>query len=205
MLQTTKRTIATLTAAACLGSAGWAIAESGNPSSGATDGTAATQSTIASGTTTPVPQGQRPQQSAVTGDTAEKITAAVLAKVPGATIDRVEQDPQGYHAHITKSDGSRATARVNAQFEVTSVDAGGGRGGGPGGHGGQRSDETPLTGDNAAKATAAALAKLPGSTVVRVETDADGGVYEAHVTKADGSPATVIFDKDFNVTAVQER
>lgn len=82
------------------------------------------------------------------------------------------------------------------------MDAGQGPGGGPGG---QRSDETPLAGDNAANAKAAALAKLPGSTVVRVETDADGGAYEAHVTKADGSPATIIFDKEFNVMEVQER
>ena len=204
MLQTTKRTITTLTAAACLGSAGWAIAGTGNGSSStagqasqstATDTAIAASSTTA--TTTPTAQ-----QSPVTAAVAENVKAAVLAKVPGATIDRVEQDPQGYHAHITKSDGTRATAQLNAQFEVTSVDAGGGRGG----PGGQRSDETPLTGDNAAKAKAAALAKLPGSTVVRVETDGDGaGVYEAHVTKSDGSPATVIFDKDFNVTAVQER
>src|SRR2546430_14816893 len=40
--------------------------------------------------------------------------------------------------------------------------------------GGQRRDETPLTGDDASKATAAALAKVPGATIVRVETDADG-------------------------------
>ena len=32
----------------------------------------------------------------------EKVKDAVLAKEPEATIDRVEQDPQGYHAHITK-------------------------------------------------------------------------------------------------------
>lgn len=211
MLQTTKRTIATMTAAACLGSAGWAIAGTSNSSSTATGQTTATQSAIAaSSTTTPqTPLGQPPGQTQVTGDAAAKIKAAVLAKVPGATIDRVEQDPQGYHAHITKSDGARATARLDAQFAVTSVDTGGpggpgGRGpGGPGGPGGQRPGETLLTGDNAAKAKAAALAKLPGSTVVRVETDADGGVYEAHVTKSDGSPATVVFDEDFNVTAVQ--
>lgn len=104
MLQTTKRTIATLTAAACLGSAGWAIAGSSNSSSSDSTGDApATQSTIAAGTTTAqTPQGQRPQQSQVTGDAAEKVKDAVLAKEPEATIDRVEQDPQGYHAHITK-------------------------------------------------------------------------------------------------------
>lgn len=210
----TKRTIATLTAAACLGGAGWAIASSSNGSTGSGTSTAtasATDSSIATGAVGTAaygdPQGRRPQQTEVTGDTAAKIKAAVLAKVPGATINRVEQDPQGYHAHITKSDGTQAIVRVNAQFAVTSVDAGRGPGGhgGPGGPGGQRPDETPLTGDNLAKAKSAALAKLPGATVVRVETDADGAVYEAHVTKADGSPATVKFDKSFNVTSVETR
>lgn len=209
MLKTTKRGIATMTAAACLGSAGWALAAGSNSSSSAASSASATQSAIAASATTP-PQGQPPPQTQVTGDAAAKIKAAVLAKVTGATIDRVEQGPDGYHAHITKSDGTRATARVNAQFAVTSVDTGGPGGpGGPGrggpGPGGQRPDETLLAGDNATKAKAAALAKLPGSTVVKVETDADGGVFEAHVTKSDGSPATVVFDKDFNVTAVQSR
>jgi hypothetical protein len=138
MLDTTKRTIATLTAAACLGGAGWAIASSSNGSSGSsvsTESAAATDTAIAANATA---YGAPPQQREVTGDAAEKITAAVLAKVPGATIERIEQDAQGYHAHITKSDGTRATVRVNAQFAVTAVEAGRGpggpgQGGGPGG------------------------------------------------------------------------
>src|SRR4029079_972222 len=40
--------------------------------------------------------------------------------------------------------------------------------------GGQRSDETPLTGDTKSKVEAAAKAKLTGATIVRTETDADG-------------------------------
>ena len=47
-----------------------------------------------------------------------------------------------------------------------------------------RPDEKLLTGTTAAKVKAAALAKYPGATIQRVETDSDG-VYEAHVvTKA---------------------
>ena len=68
--------------------------------------------------------------------------------------------------------------------------------------GGQRSDETPLTGDTAAKVTTAAEAEVSGGTVIRVETDADGNaLYEAHMTKADGTPVTVYVDKDFNVVS----
>lgn len=70
-----------------------------------------------------------------------------------------------------------------------------------GGH--QRSDETLLTGDTATKVKDAALAKVSGGTVIRVETDADGNAaYEAHMTKADGTPVTVYVDKDFNVVSV---
>jgi uncharacterized membrane protein YkoI len=63
--------------------------------------------------------------------------------------------------------------------------------------------ETPLTGDTAAKVKAAALAKVPGGTIERVETDVDhGSPYEAHVTKSDGTRLEVLVNADFEVTAV---
>ncbi len=72
--------------------------------------------------------------------------------------------------------------------------------------GAQRSDETPLTGDSLAQVKAAALAGVPDATIVRVETDADGNAaYEAHVVKADGTPATVYVDKQFDVVSVESR
>ena len=72
--------------------------------------------------------------------------------------------------------------------------------------GGQRSDETRLTGDTAAKVEAAAKAKVPNGTIVRVETDADGHAkYEAHMTKADGTPVTVYVNAQFEVVSVETR
>ena len=72
--------------------------------------------------------------------------------------------------------------------------------------GGQRSDETPLTGDALAKVTALAKAKVPGGTIVRVETDADGhAAYEAHMTNASGAPVTVYVDSQFSVVGVETR
>jgi hypothetical protein len=65
-------------------------------------------------------------------------------------------------------------------------------------------NEQVLTGDAAEKVKSAALAKLPGATILRVETD-EGGVYEAHVRKSDGTEAEVHVDKDFAVTAVDTR
>ena len=63
----------------------------------------------------------------------------------------------------------------------------------------QRPDEQLLTGDTATKVRAAALARYPGATVLRVETDSDG-VYEAHLTTSDGRRVTVEVDKAFKVT-----
>ena len=61
--------------------------------------------------------------------------------------------------------------------------------------------ETALTGDDLAKATAAAQAAVPDGTIVRVETDADGATYEVHMTKADGTEVTVKMDTSFTVTS----
>jgi hypothetical protein len=68
----------------------------------------------------------------------------------------------------------------------------------------QRSDETLLTGDTASKVRELALAKVPGGSIVRVETDADGhAAYEAHMTDASGNPVTVYVDKSLNVVSVE--
>lgn len=82
----------------------------------------------------------------------------------------------------------------------------GGPGGmrGPGGVNPMRPDEKSVSSDVAAKLKAAALAKVPGGSVVRVETDAGDAAYEAHVTKADGTVVTVKFDKNYAVTAVED-
>jgi hypothetical protein len=70
----------------------------------------------------------------------------------------------------------------------------------------QRSDETPLTGEALAKVTAAAQAKEPGATIVRVETDADGhAAYEAHMTRADGTPVTVYVNTSYDVVGDETR
>jgi len=67
-----------------------------------------------------------------------------------------------------------------------------------------RAGEKALTGTSLATAKAAALKAVPGGTAYRLETDADGATYEAHMTKADGTHVTVKFDKSFKVTAVQD-
>jgi len=79
---------------------------------------------------------------------------------------------------------------------------------GPFGHGegGQRSDETLLTGDTLNQAQAAAQAQVGSdATVIRAETDADGNAkYEVHMKKADGTMVTVYLDESFNVVKTEE-
>jgi uncharacterized membrane protein YkoI len=66
--------------------------------------------------------------------------------------------------------------------------------------------ETPLTGDAAAKAKAAAVAKV-GGTAESATTENDSSnaaaAYEVHVTKADGSHVTVILDGNDNVLSAE--
>jgi hypothetical protein len=74
----------------------------------------------------------------------------------------------------------------------------------PQGWGQQRSDETPLTGDALTKVTAVAKDAVPGATIVRIETDADGNAtYEAHVIKSDGTLATVYVDSSYKLVSVE--
>ena len=61
----------------------------------------------------------------------------------------------------------------------------------------------PLSGDVSAQGPRRALAKVPGGTIDRVETDADpGSPYEAHVRKSDGTELEVLVNKSLEVTAV---
>ena len=166
-----------------------AVATVATDPSGSTSSDSSTDST-----STPPSNGETP----LTGDTATQVTAAAQAAVPDGTIDRVETDNDGvYEAHMTKADGTHVIVQVDANFAVTAIvdgPQGGGHGGGPG------AGETPLTGDTATQVTAAAQAAIPDGTIIRVETDSDG-VYEAHMTKADGTEVIVQVDANFNVTA----
>jgi uncharacterized membrane protein YkoI len=104
-------------------------------------------------------------------------------------------------ASAADSSGSSSSSWLDAANAAANTQS---RQGTPQGWGTQRSDETPLTGDTAAKVRAAAVAKEPGATVSRVETDADGNAaYEVHMVRSDGTPVTVYVDKEFNVVSVQ--
>jgi hypothetical protein len=62
--------------------------------------------------------------------------------------------------------------------------------------------EEQLTGDAADRVEAAVLEEYPEATIDRLETDADG-VYEAHITTAEGDDVTVELDADFALTGTE--
>jgi hypothetical protein len=66
-----------------------------------------------------------------------------------------------------------------------------------------RSDEKSVSTAETATLTAAALKAVPGATVFRVETDAGDAAFEVHLTKADGTLATVKFDKSLAVVTLE--
>ena len=72
----------------------------------------------------------RSDEKLLTGTTKAKVLAAVKAKYPDATIQRVETDSDGvYEAHIVNG-GTPTIVQVGKDFTITGTQTGG-----PGGHG----------------------------------------------------------------------
>jgi hypothetical protein len=119
-VQTLLVTGALMTGAAA-GAAGIANAASGGSSSGS-------QATAPKGAPpgNPADLAHGPGETLLTGATAQRVGAAALKAVPGASVVRVETDSDGstYEAHLRKSDGSYVTVKVNASFAVTATDDG---------------------------------------------------------------------------------
>jgi hypothetical protein len=88
----------------------------------ATNGSSSPSGTTASASS-PATVTHGPGETLLTGTTAAKVTAAAKAAVPGGTIIRVETDSGGatYEAHMTKSDGSEVTVKVDSNFKVTNI------------------------------------------------------------------------------------
>jgi hypothetical protein len=68
-------------------------------------------------------QPQRDDEELLTGDTATRVTDAVLAEYPDATVDRVETDSDGvYEAHIVTTDDERLTVELDEDFAITGTE-----------------------------------------------------------------------------------
>jgi hypothetical protein len=133
----------------------------------------------------------------VTGPRVKRLAGMAGLLAAGAVVG-------GVAAATLPASADNTTSAANPTTAAASTTAPYGRPHGPvGGATPVRPGEKALSTSDADKVRAAALKAVPGGTVYRVETDADGAVYEAHMTKSDKTPVTVKLDKNFNVTAIQ--
>jgi uncharacterized membrane protein YkoI len=169
---------------------------------------AGSKTTTTTTTTTTAAQTGHAPETELTGDVAAKAKAAAVAKVGGTTGRATTENDSdnsaaAYEVFVTKADGTHVKVIEDKNYNVLSVETGHG----PHGFGHDRggNGETELTGDVAAKAEAAAVAKA-GGTAERATTENDNSnaaAYEVHVTKADGTHVEVILDKNYNVLSVE--
>ena len=132
--------------------------------------------------------------------------SAKLALVgAGVAAGAVTATALGANAATVSGSGTTSTAATSSSSSSAPAApaAPSGRTGDRHGPGMGRGDEKAPSAAIAAKLRAAALKAVPGGTVDRVETDSGDAVYEAHMTKSDGTRVTVKFDKFLAVTAVE--
>lgn len=118
-----------LMAGAVVGGAGIASAATSGSSGSATPpayGAAGTGTSDNGTRPDPAKVSHGPGETLLTGTTADKVKSAALAAVPGATVIRVETDSAGspYEAHLTKSDGTQVTVKVDSSFKVSKIENG---------------------------------------------------------------------------------
>lgn len=139
------------------------------------------------------PMGMGGHGEIVTGADAEKAIAAALAAQPG-TADHAHKTPDGgYVVMVTTADGKRIVVSLDAQFVVTGQQEMTGRGPGHG---------TPATAEETQEATTAALAEVPGATVLQVFKRDDAGFAVLVRTDA-GKKKVVLLDSSYKVESVQ--
>lgn len=135
--------------------------------------------------------------------TAGIMLAAVIGggAIGASAIPAMAADGTGTSSSSTSSSSISSSGTAAPDGYGSGYGAPGGGRGGP--HQANGKTEVVLTGDTATKVEAAVKAAQPAATIERMETDADGATYEAHITKADGTRATVLLDANFKVTGTQ--
>jgi len=117
----------------------------------------------------------------VTGAELSKVTAAVKANDSSVTVTSVRRDPDGSYDVFGTKAGADVMLEVSKDLKtITTGGHGGGHGGGR--HGGG-SNDTPVTGAELSKVTAAVKAKDSTITVTSVRMDPDGS-FDVFGTKA---------------------
>jgi hypothetical protein len=92
----------------------------------AVTGSASAVGDALTGSSSSASPGGRTGEEPLTGTTAQRVTDAVEAEYPNATIERVETDSEGvYEAHIVTSAGEELIVQVGEDFTITGTEAGG--------------------------------------------------------------------------------
>jgi uncharacterized membrane protein YkoI len=139
--------------------------------------------------------GERGPGQLVTGEDAQKATDAALAAVSG-TADHVHKAPDGtYRVMVTTAEGKHVVVTLDASFAVTGQQEMQGRGPGHG-------RGTPATEQETQQATDAALARIPGATVLNVFKTGDGD-FAVMVRKDNGAKRVVLLDENYAVQSVE--
>ena len=139
------------------------------------------------------PMGMRGPGEIVTGENAQKAIDAALTAVQG-TADHAHKTPDGgYVVMVTTADGKRIVVTLDANFVVTGQQEMTGRGPGHG---------TPATAEETQKATEAAVAEVPGATVLQVFKRDEGGFAVLIRTDA-GKKQVVLLGSSYAVESVE--
>lgn len=148
---------------------------------------------VANADTPSTKRDQRGPGELVTGADAQKAIDAALAAVPG-TADHAHKTADGqYLVMVTTADNKRIVVRLDATFAVVEQQEATNRHRGPG---------TPATGGDRTKASEAAVAAVPGATVLEVFVRDDGGFAVLVRTDA-GKKKVVLLDEEFAVTSIK--
>ena len=127
----------------------------------------------------------------VGGDELARASAAALAEVGEGTVTGVEAEDGGYEVEVRRSDGSEADVELDRNFGVTGVER-------DGADDARDSDaDRPVTDDQLARASEAALAATGGGQVTSVEADDHG--YDVEIRMDDGTERDVELDDAFAV------
>lgn len=121
------------------------------------------------------------------------IGATITGGAVGATMLNSSASAQSATTSATSTTGSSSAAAPAAKPDPSKG----------GHHKANGITETLLTGSVKTSVEKAAKAAVPGGTIQRVENDAEGATYEAHMTKADGSEVTVKVNAAFKVAGIE--
>lgn len=128
----------------------------------------------------------------VTGTEAQKAIEAALAAVPGTADHAHRTADGGYRVKVDSADGRTIVVTLDAGFLVTGQQEVTGKG-----------THNRVTDEEKAKTSEAALAAVPGATVLQVKKNRDGG-FGVIVRTTDGVKKVVTLDANLAMVSVQD-